>query len=471
MGVSFLAVPAQFAPEAEPAGRDRRDRHVFARFGLVEIGLGVTLLLARCAPGACSGGLLALLWPIVRRRASGCCRCWTRAPICSCGARNRARAWHGLYVGAEVIKLSLLLVGSPLAGSAAARVDVSPWRTRITRVVRLTSVVFRCCRRLRRVARLARASPEPKEVERSHATTTSATPPRRTVPVPVALHRWVHPGRRGRAQPAAPGGRRPLLLPRPAQAVRRRSSRLGARRVHRLRRPQLRADPHATNAGEVVEMTGQPATRVPACPEPPVSPPGRPGARGDCQAAPGRASCARHRRFPAPPRHRQQEVSHDQAFQSPHRRPDPGRPARDPRRRHGLRRARRELSRACSTRSTTAQIRYVVCRQEGGAAMMAEAYGKLTGRPGIAMVTRGPGATNGCHGVHIARQDSTPMILLIGQVGARDARARGVPGDRLPADVRRHRQVGRRDRRSGADPGAGRRARSTPRPRAGRGRS
>ena len=68
-------------------------------------------------------------------------------------------------------------------------------------------------------------------------------------------------------------------------------------------------------------------------------------------------------------------------------------------------------------------IRYVICRQEGGAAMMAEAYGKLTGRPGIAMVTRGPGATNACHGVHIARQDSTPMILLIGQV-AREMRGR-----------------------------------------------
>jgi acetolactate synthase-1/2/3 large subunit len=68
-------------------------------------------------------------------------------------------------------------------------------------------------------------------------------------------------------------------------------------------------------------------------------------------------------------------------------------------------------------------IRYIVCRQEGGAAMMAEAYGKLTGRPGIAMVTRGPGATNAAHGVHIAHQDSTPMILLIGQV-ARAMRGR-----------------------------------------------
>jgi acetolactate synthase I/II/III large subunit len=69
------------------------------------------------------------------------------------------------------------------------------------------------------------------------------------------------------------------------------------------------------------------------------------------------------------------------------------------------------------------EIRYIVCRQEAGATMMAEAYGKLTGKPGIAMVTRGPGATNGCHGVHIARQDSTPLILLIGQV-AREMRWR-----------------------------------------------
>jgi acetolactate synthase-1/2/3 large subunit len=60
---------------------------------------------------------------------------------------------------------------------------------------------------------------------------------------------------------------------------------------------------------------------------------------------------------------------------------------------------------------------FIACRQEGGAAMMAEAYGKLTGRPGICMVTRGPGAANASAGVHIARQDSTPMILFIGQVG------------------------------------------------------
>ena len=62
-------------------------------------------------------------------------------------------------------------------------------------------------------------------------------------------------------------------------------------------------------------------------------------------------------------------------------------------------------------------MRFVICRQEGGAANMADAYGKLTGRPGICMVTRGPGATNASIGVHTAFQDSTPMILFIGQVG------------------------------------------------------
>ncbi|MCC5977786.1 MAG: thiamine pyrophosphate-binding protein [Salinarimonas sp.] len=64
-----------------------------------------------------------------------------------------------------------------------------------------------------------------------------------------------------------------------------------------------------------------------------------------------------------------------------------------------------------------AEIGVTVCRQEGGAAMMAEAYGKLTGQPGICFVTRGPGATNASAGLHIARQDSTPMILFVGQVG------------------------------------------------------
>lgn len=63
-----------------------------------------------------------------------------------------------------------------------------------------------------------------------------------------------------------------------------------------------------------------------------------------------------------------------------------------------------------------APIQLRTCRQESGAAMMAEAQGKLTGRPGICFVTRGPGATNASAGVHIAAQDSTPMILFIGQV-------------------------------------------------------
>src|SRR4029077_5581114 len=63
------------------------------------------------------------------------------------------------------------------------------------------------------------------------------------------------------------------------------------------------------------------------------------------------------------------------------------------------------------------RLQFIVCRQEGGATYMAEAYGKLTGRPGIALVTRGPGATNAAIGVHTAQQDSTPMLLLVGQVG------------------------------------------------------
>ena len=68
-------------------------------------------------------------------------------------------------------------------------------------------------------------------------------------------------------------------------------------------------------------------------------------------------------------------------------------------------------------------IAFITCRHEGGAAMMAEATGKLSGKPGICFVTRGPGATNASAGVHIAFQDSTPLILFIGQV-ARDQRDR-----------------------------------------------
>ncbi|MEX2617737.1 MAG: thiamine pyrophosphate-binding protein [Alphaproteobacteria bacterium] len=65
------------------------------------------------------------------------------------------------------------------------------------------------------------------------------------------------------------------------------------------------------------------------------------------------------------------------------------------------------------------EIRFITCRHEGGAANMAEAYAKMTGKPGILMVTRGPGACHASAGVHTAMQDSTPMVILIGQV-ARD---------------------------------------------------
>ena len=64
------------------------------------------------------------------------------------------------------------------------------------------------------------------------------------------------------------------------------------------------------------------------------------------------------------------------------------------------------------------QIRFIACRQEGGAAFMAEAQGKLSGRPGICFVTRGPGATNASIGLHTAFQDSTPLILFVGQVAS-----------------------------------------------------
>ena len=71
-----------------------------------------------------------------------------------------------------------------------------------------------------------------------------------------------------------------------------------------------------------------------------------------------------------------------------------------------------------------APIQVTVCRQEGGATMMADAAARLTGRPGIVMVTRGPGATNASPGIHIAEHDSVPLILFVGQI-ARDMRGRG----------------------------------------------
>ncbi|WGM32224.1 thiamine pyrophosphate-binding protein [Brevundimonas sp. NIBR11] len=70
------------------------------------------------------------------------------------------------------------------------------------------------------------------------------------------------------------------------------------------------------------------------------------------------------------------------------------------------------------------EIKVITCRHEAGAANMAEAYGKMTGRPGVCMVTRGPGATHASIGVHTARQDSTPMILFVGQIALTD-RGRG----------------------------------------------
>lgn len=69
-------------------------------------------------------------------------------------------------------------------------------------------------------------------------------------------------------------------------------------------------------------------------------------------------------------------------------------------------------------------VTVTVCRQEGGAAMMAEAVGKATGQPGVCFVTRGPGATNASPGIHIAQQDSTPLIMFAGQV-SRDVKERG----------------------------------------------
>lgn len=64
------------------------------------------------------------------------------------------------------------------------------------------------------------------------------------------------------------------------------------------------------------------------------------------------------------------------------------------------------------------RIRFVACRQEGGAAFMADAQGKLSARPGVCFVTRGPGASNAAVGLHTAYQDSTPMVLFVGQVAS-----------------------------------------------------
>ena len=79
------------------------------------------------------------------------------------------------------------------------------------------------------------------------------------------------------------------------------------------------------------------------------------------------------------------------------------------------------------------EIETIVCRQEGGVAYMADADGKMTGRPGVAFVTRGPGATNASAGVHVAFQDSTPMILFIGDVARGDREREGFQEIDFPA--------------------------------------
>ena len=84
----------------------------------------------------------------------------------------------------------------------------------------------------------------------------------------------------------------------------------------------------------------------------------------------------------------------------------------------------------------TPEIDTIVCRQEGGVAYMADADGKMTGRPGVAFVTRGPGATNASGGVHVAFQDSTPMILFIGDVARGDRDREGFQEIDFPAFFR-----------------------------------
>ncbi len=81
----------------------------------------------------------------------------------------------------------------------------------------------------------------------------------------------------------------------------------------------------------------------------------------------------------------------------------------------------------------TPEIDVVVCRQEGGVAYMADADGKMTGRPGVAFVTRGPGATNASAGVHVAYQDSTPLILFVGDLSRGDKDREGFQEIDFPA--------------------------------------
>ena len=102
---------------------------------------------------------------------------------------------------------------------------------------------------------------------------------------------------------------------------------------------------------------------------------------------------------------------------------------------------------------SNAPIELTVCRQEAGAAIMALTEGRLTGRPGICFVTRGPGATNAAHGLHIAEHDSAPMILFIGQVERAMMGARRLPGDGLSRPVRLDHEARDADRVRRANPG------------------
>jgi hypothetical protein len=92
-------------------------------------------------------------------------------------------------------------------------------------------------------------------------------------------------------------------------------------------------------------------------------------------------------------------------------------------------------------------IQVTVCRQEGGAAMMADAYGKATGKPGICFVTRGPGATNASVGINVARQDSTPLIMFVGQIEREIRDREAFQENRLSRRLRADVEMGDRDRR------------------------
>ena len=123
-------------------------------------------------------------------------------------------------------------------------------------------------------------------------------------------------------------------------------------------------------------------------------------ALGRISGQPQRAQRGPHVRLPSPAQ----------------RRADPGRGIAAQCRRYRLLHPRESYLPVLDALHDANGIRTIVTRHEGAASNMADAYGKLTGRPGICFVTRGPGATHAANGVHTAQQDSTPMILFVGQV-------------------------------------------------------